>query len=492
MPQVENAPEELNALLEKVYASALKTYKGDKAKASAASWAAAKSAGWTKKKGKWVKTKKGKTEMADVTIDAFAAGKYPQGEFTQKEIEEIAETYDPQNYEAPITIGHVSDYKGQTQIPAFGWIGAIKVVGDHLKLIASQFSDELKTWYKEGKYKKVSAAFFDPSSPSNPTPGKWHLHHLAFLGAAPPQVKGLEGIAFSAMDSGLEFAEMPVSIEGMDPIEKAGTEDTLENIQESFARALSQIEEALTSDAEYSVKQQRMYLAVSDCYSEIQSEIDEHFAFIKKIEDMEEKSEYSEHKGRLIELAQKIFSTKKRKEQDAMDATKEKELTEKIAELEAQNKEFAEAKAKADADALAAKEKADAELKAAEEKAADDKLKAEIKDFCEKNKLNTKLMDDLHIQEVMFAAAKANASLEFGEKKATLLQMFQELALKFKSLPEGTMDKEFASKAVDDTSPEVIKNARKYISAHAKEFSAIPEEALSQALKLHAFGQIKF
>jgi hypothetical protein len=442
--------------------------------------------------------RKQKTEMAEVVIDAFAVGDYPQGKFTAKELAEIADSYNPEHYEAPITIGHVSDYKGSTKIPAFGWIGAVKVVGDHLKLIASQFSDELKQWYKEGKYKKVSAAFFDPASPSNPTPGKWHLHHLAFLGAVPPQVKGLEGIAFAAMGNGMEFAEIPAQVSGIDTdaIERAGYQDTYENISEAFATALAKIQEAIGSEAEDDVKQSRMYLAVSDCYTEIQSEIDQLFTFLEKVEDLEEKSEseMSEHKGRLIELAQKIFKTKQRKEQESMDAAREKEYTQKIAELEAENKEFAEAKAKADADAKALADKAALDLKAAEEKVADDKLKSEIKDFCEKNKLNTKKMDDLHLQDVMFATAKANQTLEFGDKKQTLLESLQAIAVNIApGVQPGDMNKEFAVEKDDDTRPEVIKRAEKYVKDHPKEFAGkAPAEALSWALTQHGNRAIKF
>jgi hypothetical protein len=439
-----------------------------------------------------MKRKKAVVELSDIVIDAFAVGDYPQGKFTQKELSEIAASYNPENYEAPITIGHISDYKGQTKIPAFGWIGAVKVVGDHLKLVASQFSEELKAWYKEGLYKKVSAAFFSPDSPSNPTPGKWHLHHLAFLGAAPPQVKGLEGIAFNMFGESVAFAEMDAQVSEMEAVEKAGMEDTYENISESFATCLAKIQEALASGAEYSVKQQRMDLALSDCYAEIAEEIGEHFAFVKKIEDMEEKAEYTEHKSRLVELAQKIFKTKKQKQEVDMDAVKQKEYEDKIALLETQNKEFADAKAKADEEAKAAADKAAQDLKALEEKAADDKLRADILQFCEKEGLKTKLMDDLHLEDTLFAVAKSGAVLEFGEKKASTLELVQAIILNLKpTVPQGEM-KEFATKVDDDKRPEVIKNAEKYIKAHAKEFSAEKEKALSRALYLHSIGQIKF
>lgn len=423
--------------------------------------------------------KKHRREFDEVVIDAFKVGKYPQGEFTQKELAEIAESYNPKVYEAPITIGHVSDYKGQTTIPAFGWIDKIKVVGDHLKLIASQFSEELKGWYKDGKYKKVSAAFYQPSDPSNPTPGKWHLHHLAFLGGQPPQVKGLEGIAFGEFAAAVEFAEEDAQVSGvdLDPVEKAGTQDTYENIQESFASCLAKIQDALASDAEYSVKQQRMNLALSDCYSEISNEIGEHFSFIKKIEDMEEKGEYSEIKGRLVELAQKIFRTKERKEQDAMDAQKQKEYEDKIAALDAQVKEFSAAKEKFD------KEKADAEARA-----ADEKLKGDIKEFCDKNNLNTKKAEDAKVQDVLYGAAKVSA--EFFESTKSAILAFA----KADAVTPGVSPEFAKEQPKPDGRPEVFKNAEKYVADHPKEFAELKsaQEKINRAVSLRAQGKIRF
>lgn len=55
MPQVENGPESLNALLEEVYSSCMATKK-DKSVCSASAWKVAESNGWHKnKEGKWTK-----------------------------------------------------------------------------------------------------------------------------------------------------------------------------------------------------------------------------------------------------------------------------------------------------------------------------------------------------------------------------------------------------------------------------------------------------
>ncbi|WP_152663873.1 hypothetical protein [Sphingomonas sp. SRS2] len=47
------------------------------------------------------------------------------------------------------------------------------------------------------RYKKVSAQFYPPNHPANPTPGVHYLKHIGFLGAAAPAVKGLREVSFS-------------------------------------------------------------------------------------------------------------------------------------------------------------------------------------------------------------------------------------------------------------------------------------------------------
>jgi hypothetical protein len=365
----------------------------------------------------------------------------------------------------------------------------VKVLGDHLQLVASQFSDQLKGWYKEGLYKKVSAAFYPPSDPSNPTPGKWHLHHLAFLGAQPPQVKGLEGIAFCEMGAGsLEFAEIDAVV-----AETAATADTYEAVQESFATCLAKIQDAIASDADNDTKRQRMDLALSDCYCEISKELGMHFAFMEKVEQIT-KSEMSEFGAKLREFADHLFNNHKRKEAADMDALKEKELNDKIAEQAAQLAEFAEAKKKAEDEAVAATAKATADA----EKAADDKLRGEIREFCEKGGLATKKMDDLHLQDALFAVAKAQGVLEFGEVKATPFDLVKGVLTAMKAdvtVPEGET-REFNQQVVADTRSDVIKNAEKYVKAHAgaKEFADCRTDAdkVNRVVSLVAQGKLRF
>ena len=103
----------------------------------------------------------------------------------------IAKSYNPQEDEAPIVIGHPSDNS-----PAYGWISSLEVTEDG-KLVAEAPEDKLQKEFlnavQEGKYKKRSISL---------TPeGK--LRHVGFLGGAAPAVKGLADIQFSQPSSTL-------------------------------------------------------------------------------------------------------------------------------------------------------------------------------------------------------------------------------------------------------------------------------------------------
>lgn len=117
--------------------------------------------------------------------EVFKAGKYPQGTFTKKEITAIAKNYDPKFCEAPITIDH------KQSGPAFGWVENVKADGEKLMVSFKEVPEAFEKDVNEGKYKKVSVELYRNLE------GKGaYLKAVSFLGAATPQVKGLEPIKF--------------------------------------------------------------------------------------------------------------------------------------------------------------------------------------------------------------------------------------------------------------------------------------------------------
>ena len=71
-------------------------------------------------------------------FEVFKAGNYPQGKFTQAEVQELAKNYDPSFCEAPITLDH--EQKG----PAYGWVDKLKEENGKLKATFKDLSDDLK------------------------------------------------------------------------------------------------------------------------------------------------------------------------------------------------------------------------------------------------------------------------------------------------------------------------------------------------------------
>jgi hypothetical protein len=132
-------------------------------------------------------------------------------EFSEADITAIAQSYNPALYEAPLVIGHP-----RTDDPAQGWVQSLSANKFGLFAVARDVDVAFSEQVKDRRYGKVSSKFYRPTDPANPTPGKWALQHVGFLGAMSPGVKGLENPAFCEGDGGVAFAEA---------VEFAGWED---------------------------------------------------------------------------------------------------------------------------------------------------------------------------------------------------------------------------------------------------------------------------
>lgn len=128
--------------------------------------------------------------------------------FAESDLADIASSYDPALHHAPIVIGHPKQ-----DGPAYGWIKGIAIKDGRIVAEPEQINTEFSEMVREGSFKKVSAGLYHPDEKSNPTPGKYHLRHVGFLGAEPPAIKGLKPIEFSEgeLDIELDFSEWRVS-----------------------------------------------------------------------------------------------------------------------------------------------------------------------------------------------------------------------------------------------------------------------------------------
>ena len=125
-----------------------------------------------------------------------------QRNFSEKDLQQVADTYDPDVHMAPLVIGHSGD---NDSVPAYGWIKGFERKGQDLYADV-EFTPVAKELVKNGHYRKVSISFYSPDSTINPFKGKWSARHLALLGASPPAVKGLEPFSFSETEGVYDFA----------------------------------------------------------------------------------------------------------------------------------------------------------------------------------------------------------------------------------------------------------------------------------------------
>lgn len=107
---------------------------------------------------------------------------------------QLVTTYDPnKNHEAPAILGHDADksLRPNDGAPAHGWL--TKLYKDAKGLFGDfSITEQMAEWIQSKLYKKLSISFYPASSPMSPVPGKAYIRHVAFLGAEPPVVKGLE------------------------------------------------------------------------------------------------------------------------------------------------------------------------------------------------------------------------------------------------------------------------------------------------------------
>lgn len=144
-------------------------------------------------------------------IEIFRAGTHTDSHgatlsFSEGDLAATARAYDPAVSEAPIVVGHP-----KADAPAYGWISSLSAEGGRLFATPDQVDPSFAEMVRAGRYKKLSASLYSPSSPANPRPGTWYLRHVGFLGAQPPAIKGLAPVNFAAGDEEgtvtVEFSE---------------------------------------------------------------------------------------------------------------------------------------------------------------------------------------------------------------------------------------------------------------------------------------------
>lgn len=129
---------------------------------------------------------RGKKKETSMWIEIFKTGTWTSSQgntttYNKDDLDAIVAKFDPAN-KPPVTVGHPE----KDTAPAFGWMKALKRVGEVLKG-DFEFVPEFLELLKKGVYKNRSIGLRNGA-----------IAHVAFLGGVAPAVKGLEDIKFSA------------------------------------------------------------------------------------------------------------------------------------------------------------------------------------------------------------------------------------------------------------------------------------------------------
>ena len=162
-----------------------------------------------------------------VEIDVIITSVNEKEGITERLIDELIETYNPEKFEVPNVLGH-PPFKDQT--PAYGWVKKLFKRGKDLIQRASLLP-ELVEMIKKGMFKKRSIAWYLPKHPSNPYPGKNTLAHVGWLGAVPPAIKGMPNAKLSEDIKDLKIVEFS---EGEREVKKLKEEKLMEFTQEQL------------------------------------------------------------------------------------------------------------------------------------------------------------------------------------------------------------------------------------------------------------------
>jgi len=136
-------------------------------------------------------------------VEIFRAGEHKpmNGQtflFSNAMLNDVVASYNMDKHHAPVVVGHP-----KTDAPAYGWVSDLRVEGDRLVADFTDIDPQFADLVKAKRYRKISSSFYKPDAPNSPSPGKWSLKHVGFLGAAAPAVSGLKEANFSSHESGI-------------------------------------------------------------------------------------------------------------------------------------------------------------------------------------------------------------------------------------------------------------------------------------------------
>lgn len=135
------------------------------------------------------------TVESDNWIDVFKVGNHTDSsgktqEWSEVDLQAIVDKYNNQDKEnkhrAPAIVG---EHQSDTSLVAYGWVKSLKFEDNHLFAQFEKLNKDFKEMVNEGSFNTISIGLYPDHL----------LQHIAFLGAKPPAIKGLEPPQFSEM-----------------------------------------------------------------------------------------------------------------------------------------------------------------------------------------------------------------------------------------------------------------------------------------------------
>lgn len=130
--------------------------------------------------------------MADFNnqwIEIFRTGDYgAKGSYTADDLDKMVANF--AHWHPPLVLGHP-----ENNSPAMGWAAQIKRDGQRLLALTEKVQPQLEAHVADGRFPNRSIAIYQDPKGSGPA-----VRHIGFLGATPPEVKGLAPIQFSDGD----------------------------------------------------------------------------------------------------------------------------------------------------------------------------------------------------------------------------------------------------------------------------------------------------
>lgn len=372
-------------------------------------------------------------------------------DYTEEDVQGMVASFNPAVHEPPVRVGHTDN----DSVPAYGWIKNVSRNGVNL-YAEVDFVEAMEDMIAKGHYRKVSASFYPPNSPANPSPGNYTLKHLAMLGAAAPAVKGLEPFDFSeedtvTLDLDLDFSEDEAPEEKPVSEEEATQEETPE-----FSDDEDEDQETLEDDEDETPE------------VEGEGEIDE--------EDMPKPPSKKKKKK------QKAKKSENYSEEETPEVeNKTSELEAKLAEMQKNFSEMQTQLTEAQGKVQAAEDKAEKAVAELAEFSRDKKreeIRARVEALYSEGQLTENIVPSEELFE--FSCNLEEGTLDFSEEGVTAADKLLNLLGKLESQVE------FSEIVKDEEKPEDKEDEMSFsdkVSKYAEENEVSYEEALREVAK---------